>query len=390
VLRARGRWTERKGDSLIILLLLAGVGEIVFRPHWGEAGTNGGLGDASMWLELAFAPLWSLPLLLRRRSGLAAGVSVAAAIAVLALVANPATESSVIFACYIAGSAVIGLYEERVRAVAGGIGIFALLLVVLSTNPGSINASDVFVGLIFAFAPLAAGQVVRELTHRAAALADRAGELERQHAAQAEAAAAEERARIANELHDVIAHGVSVMTVQASGARLLLRSDPVRAREAIEAVEHAGREALAETRRLLGILRRDPAAERAPQPGIGDLEAVIAAARAAGLAVSLRIEGEPRALSPGVGLAAFRVVSDACEFTRETGGVARADVVVRWLLDALEIEVAGDGTADYRASGRLIARVTERIRLYDGSLETRRRDDGAGVFTARIPLEVST
>jgi signal transduction histidine kinase len=390
VLRIGGDSKERWGDILVVLLLLAGVAEIVFRPHWGQAGTNGRLADASMWLELSFAPLWSLPLLARRRSGLAAGITVAAAIAVLGLIANPATESSVMFVAYLAGSAVIGLYEERVPAVAGGIAIFALLLVVLSTNPGGIKASDVFVGMIFASAPLAAGQVVRELTNRAAAPDERARELERQHAAQAEAAAAEERDRIANELHDVIAHGVSVMTVQASGARLLLRSDPARAREAIEAVEHAGREALAETRRLLGILRRDPSVERSPQPGIGDLEGLIEGARAAGLTVSLRVEGEPCAVSPSVGLAAFRVVSDACEFTRDAGGVSRADVVLRWLPGALEIEVAGDGTADYMASGRLIARVTERIRLYDGSLETRRRDDGAGVFIARIPLEASS
>jgi signal transduction histidine kinase len=381
---------ERWGDAFVLLLGVAGVSEILFGTQWGDSGTNANLRDASEWLELAFVPLWTLPLLFRRRSGIASGTLVALAITVLALIANPATNSSVMFVSYLGGAAVIGLYEDRVRAVAGGIAIFALLLVVLSTNPGGVRHSDVFVGMIFAFGPLAAGQVIREFTHRAAVLEQRARELELVHAAQAAAAAADERARIANELHDVIAHGVRVMTVQAGGARLLLRSDPARAREAIETVEHAGREALAETRRLLGILRQDSSVERSPQPGLGDVAELIESARASGIDMDYSVEGTPRHVSPGVGLAAFRVVSDACEFSRHLGGVARGDVTVRWLPETLEIEVAGDGTADRESSDRLLAQVSERIRLYGGTLETRRRENGAGVFIARLPLEVTT
>ena len=384
--RSRERW----GDAVVVLLALAGVAEILFGAQWGEGGTTGTLNDASKWLELGFVPLWTAPLLARRWSGIAAGVLVATAITVLALIANAATNSSVMFVSFLGASAVIGLYEERVRAVAGGTTIFALLLVVLTTNPGGIRNSDVFVGMIFAFGPLTAAQVIREFSDRATTLEHRARELELVHAAQAAAAAADERARIANELHDVIAHGVGVMTVQAGGARMLLRSDPVRAKEAIEAVEGAGREALAETRRLLGILRRDTAAERSPQPGLGNLDELIESARAAGVDLDLQIEGTPQHVPPGVGLAAFRVVSDACEFSRERGGVGHGDVIVRWLPAAIEIEVAGDGTVDAESSDRLLAQVSERIRIYGGTLETRRRENGAGVFIARIPLEVST
>jgi len=372
-----------------VFLAVAGLLEIVFNTQWGEGDESGTLRDASEWLELAFVPLWTAPLLLRRRSGLAAGVAVATAMTVLALIANPATNSTVMFVCYLGASGVIGLYEERVAAVAGGIAIFALLLVLLTTNPGRISNGDIFVGMIFAFAPLAAGQVIREFTHRTATLEQRARELEQVHAAQAAAAATDERARIANELHDVIARGVNAMTVQAGGARLLLRSEPERAREAIEAVENAGREALAETRRLLGILREDAAAERSPQPGLGNLAELIASARRAGVQLDLQVEGTPRHVSPGIGLAAFRVVSGACAFSRGDGGVSCGDVVVRWLPETLEIEVAGDGTADAESSERLLAQVAERIRIYGGTLETRRRENGAGVFIARIPLEVS-
>lgn len=381
----RRRW----GDGLVVLLFAAAMAEIIWHPGWNDAQAAAHLASQSKWLTIPFAFVWTLPLLARRRSGLVAGLTVAGAIAVLGLISNPATDMTVMFIAYLAASGVIGLYEDRVRAVAGGIAAFVLLLVLLSTNPGGIGPGEVFVGMIFAFGPLTAGQVVRELTHRNVVLEQRARELERLQIVQAEAAVAEERARIANELHDVIAHGVSVMTVQASGARLLLRNDPARARAAIEAVENAGREALAETRRLLGILRQDTSAQRAPQPGIDDLEAIFESARAAGLALSLRVEGEPRALSPGLGLAAYRVVSDACGFTQGLGGVPRADVTLRWLQDALEIEVAGDDSAERDSSARLVARVAERIRLYGGTLETGRRDDGAGVFTARLPLEVS-
>ena len=137
---------------------------------------------------------------------------------------------------------------------------------------------------------------MRSITQRNALLEARTEELERLHAEQAAAAAAEERTRIANELHNVIAQGVSIMTVQASGARLLLRTDPDRAREAILAVEEAGREALDETRRLLGVLRSDTTGRQlSPQPGVASLRALVERENARGLPV--RLDGRGRAAS---------------------------------------------------------------------------------------------
>src|SRR5262249_6171694 len=138
-----------------------------------------------------------------------------------------------------------------------------------------------------------------------------------------------------------------------------------------------------------GILRQDTSVERSPQPGVGDVAELIESARASGVNLDFRVEGTPRHVSPGVGLAAFRVVSDACAFSRDRGGGSRGDVTIRWLPETLEIEVAGDGTATTESSVRLLAQVSERIRIYGGTLETRRRGNGAGVFIARIPLEVS-
>jgi signal transduction histidine kinase len=380
---------ERWADGLVAVITIAGVLEILVRPRWGDQPAGYRLSDASRWLELAVLPLWTVPLLARRWSGLAAGIGVAGTAALLGLVANAATDSTALFCAYLAGAAAVGLYEDRVRAVGGGIAMFVLLVVLLTTNPGGAGAGDVFVAAIFTFGPLAAAQVLRELTQRTAVLEARAQEMEALQAAEAEAAVAEERARIANELHDVIAQGVMTMTLQAGAARLLLRQDPAAARAPILAVEEAGREALTETRRLLGILRQDAAPERAPQPGIGDLDALFAQARATGLDVTLGVEGRARAVAPGIGLAAYRVVSDACDYTREAGAGARVDVMLRWRGDALEIEVSGNGRGAPDAAARLVARVAERIGVYNGTLETLRPDDGSGVFTARIPLEVT-
>ena len=245
------------GDALVIVAFLAAIAELVWHIPWGQSADAIDLDNASRWLAIPFVALWTLPLLLRRRSGLVAGLAVFIAVAALAVIDADATDSVVLFVMILAASAAIGLHEDRRRAIVGGVLALAALLLLIRVTNGYLAASDVFVGVIFALGPLAGGMVVRSLTERNAQLEAKTLELERLQAEQAEAAVTEERTRIANELHNVIAQGVSVMTVQASGARLLLRTDPERAREAILAVEETGREALTETRRLLGILRRD-------------------------------------------------------------------------------------------------------------------------------------
>ncbi len=390
MIEARRLIRHHWGDVLIVAACVAGVAELIWHIPWGQGDDQIDLVRASHWVAIPFVLLWTLPLLVRRRSGLVAGLTVFAAVAVLGIIDKDATDSIVLFVVVLAASATIGLHEDRRRAIAGGLVALVALLVLIRASNGVIVASDVFVGIIFALGPLAGGQVVRSLTVRNALLEQRTEELVRIQAEQAEAAVADERARIANELHDVIAQSVSVMTVQASGARMLLRTDRDRAREAILAVEETGREALAETRRLLGIMRHTPTEPQlAPQPGIGDLASLVERAAAAGIDLALRVEGEPQHVSHGVELVAYRVVSDACEFSPDRGGVAHGDVTLRWLYNALEIEVGGDGHADNDASARLIARVRERIRLYQGTLETGSRADGTGMFTVRIPLEAT-
>jgi signal transduction histidine kinase len=199
----------------------------------------------------------------------------------------------------------------------------------------------------------------------------------------------EERQRIARELHDIIAHSVSVMTVQAGGVRRLLHPDQVRERESLLSVESTGRDALAEMRRLVGLLKEDAAAPTySPQPGIADLEALIATVREAGLSVDLSVEGEGRDLPPGLDLTAFRVVQEALTNALKHAGPARAWVKVRWRVDELEIEVSNDGRATRTGArgGYGSAGMRERVGLYGGRLEAGPGADTGYVVRAVLPL----
>jgi signal transduction histidine kinase len=232
----------------------------------------------------------------------------------------------------------------------------------------------------------------RELRRRRRALAGlraRAGQLEREREEKARMAVTEERARIARELHDVVAHSVSVMVVQAqAGPRLL--AEPEQARGSFHSIEAAGREALVELRRLLEILRTpDEELAVGPQPGLGSLPSLIAHVRQAGLAVELRVEGEQVLLPPGVDLSAYRIVQEALTNTLKHAGRARAEVVLRYGGRVLELEVVDNGVGapvSVNGSGNGLIGMRERAALYGGVLEAGTRDQGGYAVRARLPL----
>ncbi len=201
-----------------------------------------------------------------------------------------------------------------------------------------------------------------------AALEDKAARLE----AEAKVAAAVERARIARELHDVVAHHVSVMVVQADGAGYVLRSDPDRASAALAAVSATGRQALTELRRLLGVLRStDQHADLAPVPGLGELRELLDQARAAGLEVSYTLTGKPRGLPEGAELAAYRVVQESLTNTRKHGGLAAtAAVTLAYEQRGLVVQVSDDGMAapSGEPGGHGLAGMRERIGMYGGTV----------------------
>jgi signal transduction histidine kinase len=180
------------------------------------------------------------------------------------------------------------------------------------------------------------------------------------------------------------------MTVQAGAARLMLDEEPGRALAPLRAVEETGRQALAEMSRLLGILRgEDDILARAPQPGLADLDALLAQAHAAGLPVELTVEGEPAVLPPGIGLAAYRIVQEALTNARRHAGPAHAHVTVSYGREALELEVADDGRGGFAGTGagHGLVGMRERAGIYDGELEAGPRPGGGFTVRARLPLE---
>ena len=217
-----------------------------------------------------------------------------------------------------------------------------------------------------------------------------AAELERDHEQRTQAAAATERRRIARELHDVIAHSVSVMTVQAGAARMQLPDHPDRAVPPLMAVEETGRQALAELRRLLGILRENDAPALAPQPALTDLQALAEAMDQAGVDVDIRVEGQPRALPASLNLTAYRIVQEALTNTLKHAGPARASVVIHYDPDALGLKITDNGQASPTTtdeSGHGLLGMRERVNLFGGQLEAGPGGDGGYTVSVRLPLE---
>jgi signal transduction histidine kinase len=240
------------------------------------------------------------------------------------------------------------------------------------------------------------GDIFRTRREREAALVERTQQLEVERELRARRAVLDERLRIARELHDVVAHHVSVMGVQAGGARRVLRKDPVAAAEALGTIEASSRQAIDEFRRLVSFLRTDDETDAfAPQPGLEQLHELVEDTRQSGLAVERRVEGEPRPLPGSIDLSAYRVVQEALTNTRKHASASRVEVTVRYSLDAIEVEVIDDGTADgapvVDGTGHGIAGMRERVALHGGRLDVGRSDGRRGFRVhATFPLRVAT
>ena len=210
-----------------------------------------------------------------------------------------------------------------------------------------------------------------------------------------ERAAAKERARIAHELHDLVAHSVSEMVVQASGVRCSLTEDQERERDALRSIERIGREALTEMRRMLGVLPGggdDQMTELAPQPGLAYLDRLITNVQSAGLPVTLHVEGERPAVPIGIDLSAYRIVQEGLANALTHANCAHADVTVRYGGDVIEVEIADDGSSvdgAGRSEGESLAGMRERVALYGGKLETGPRAGGGYLVRAQLPVEVT-
>ncbi|GAA2730922.1 sensor histidine kinase [Actinocorallia aurantiaca] len=276
-----------------------------------------------------------------------------------------------------------------------------IVLVVLTVQEGSGTGFFSFLANFGLFAGVWwLGRSLRLRRSYLAELEDRAARLEKARFADARTARVEERSRIARELHDVVAHHVSVMTVQAGAARRIMERDPASAREAIETIEQVGRTTLSEMRRIVGVLRTErdlaaSAAELTPQPGTQDLTGLVEQLRETGLAVQLEVGGQPRDLSTGVDLAVYRLVQEALtNCLKHAGPHARAWVHLEYSDRDLTLEVADDGQGASEATcadpgpGHGLVGMRERVALYGGELRIGPRAGGGFEVRARFPLEV--
>ena len=319
----------------------------------------------------------TLPLFWRRRFPLASLVVVAAATFSTYAFRNSDPSGEVGF--FLWWALVLVLYSvaahaELRRALVGG--------AIVSVPIGAIGIVDLFAGsdvseVVGGWVVLAVawsfGRWMRLRRRQASALEDRAVVLERERDERARLAVAEERARIARELHDVVAHAVSVMVVQAQAAQRVLEGEHSSVRESLTAVEMTGRQALVEMRRLLGMLRKDDREiALAPRPSLAQLDALVEQIRAAGLTVHLSVEGEPRPLSPGIDVSAYRIVQEALTNALKHAGPARAELVLRFHPHALEIVISDDGRGPHNGSadGHGLVGMRERAALVGGVLES--------------------
>jgi signal transduction histidine kinase len=335
--------------------------------------------------------LWTLPLLLRHRFPFAAPVF-AFAVQAASSFADPAigVEATATIALLLAFW-VVGAGNEGSRALAAA-AIGLSTIAVVAQQDVELVLADAVVGGVMGGVVCLIAYTLQRRTRFDRELEEHAARTERQREEQTRAAVADERKRIARELHDVIAHSVRVMTVQAGAARLVLDDHPERAVAPLRAVEETGRQALAEMGRLLGILREgEGGIAFGRQPGMAELDALLEQARQAGLPVELAVEGERGELPPGIDLAAYRVVQEALTNALKHGGPTHAQVTVRFGPESLELEISNDGrVASNGGGGHGLVGMRERVGLYGGELEAGPRAGGGYVVRARLPVEAAT
>ncbi|MFE9690324.1 sensor histidine kinase [Micromonospora sp. NPDC005806] len=352
------------------------------------------LRPVQLWAALGWSVLGAAPVALRRVAPWPAVGAAMATLAVPVLLRHaPATQGLTFVVLTYTMAA-----HQRLRPAA----LAALLLwmpVVLANvfTPvdGVLDMGPAYVllnNLLTACVAYAVGRAVQARRQSTRMLRERARIAEATQRSLAEQAVADERRRIARELHDVVAHHVSVMGVLATGARRVLPRDPDAADGAMATIEETGRATLRELRRLLDVLRTDaePAAELAPQPGLTGIETLVEQVREAGLPVTLRVDGAPASLEEGVALAVYRVIQEALTNALKHAGRASALVRLTWADGFLAVEVTDTGRGPDPAADRIghgLVGMRERVALYGGVLRTGPRTGGGFRVYARIPLE---
>ena len=368
-------WFRRRESDLIDIGLVA----ILLPPTfiWATQHHSPAIAATPVLLQ-------TLPLLLRRRYPLSVLSIVLSASIATQYVVGALPPFALGLALYTVAS-----HTERQIALRAGLATVALLPLSLITRADWNGGESVWHVIVFAVAAWILGDNLRTKRAYYRELEERAARLEREKEEGTRRAAAEEKARIARELHDVIAHSVSVMVVQAAAARDVFEKQPERAREALRSIEESGRSALTELRRLLGIVRTGEQGSREPQPGLAALEELVEQVRTTGLEVELKREGELGELPTGVDLSAYRIVQEALTNTLKHAQATRAQVLLDRRERELAIEVTDDGAGPVEEStnGHGLIGMQERVALLGGVLEAGPEESGGFAVKARFPLD---
>jgi len=346
-------------------------------------------GAPSLWFALLLIAIVVSPIFARRRFPFVAPATywlLAAGISFVNWWVLPSAHS--LFVVGMAVSFLLGNLRDDLRAGVGLVVVVGSALVLDHQIPDHTTAELVFVPMEFAISWLA-GFAVRERAVKAEAAEVRATVAERERDAAARVAVAEERARIARELHDVVAHAVSVMVLQVGAVRHKLPEELDDDREALNGVERAGRTALTEMRRLLAAMRTDEdEAELAPQPGLDGLDSLAEEVGRAGLPVRLHVEGERFQLPRAIDLSAYRIVQEGLTNALKHARASAADVTVRYRPDELRLEVRDDGTglAASDGLGHGLVGIRERVKIYGGEMSAGTANGGGFVLSTRLPI----
>lgn len=344
----------------------------------------------NLTLVTAFGLASVLPLAARRRAPFTVTAVVAAAVTGQVLASHGASPT---FASFIA--TLVCVYtlarEARPAPLVGGVLVLSAAVTGTARLPGTVPVTffDVVIPLVYFGVAGVLGALVRQRALRLLAVVDRARALENQLEREAELAAAQERARIARELHDVVAHGLSVMVLQAEAAEEILPGDPAAVVAPLHRIQETGRQSLGEMRRLLGVLRATEAGEPTePQPSLARLTELTGEVAAAGLPVEVHVEGYERELPLGVQLTAYRLVQEALTNTRRHARAAHAVVRLTFDADALRIEVSDDGQGPTGGRpGHGLIGMRERAALYGGTLTAGAGSAGGFTVSAVLPLD---
>jgi signal transduction histidine kinase len=369
-------------DLLLVALAVAAIIEVI-------ATRDSAI--TTLWFGIPAIAVLVLPILARRRFPFGGPLAYFVLAAAVSLVDWQLITSAESF--FVIGLATAFLLGNLRNPWQAGIGLFVVLgslAFIVYKIPGHDTSGLIFIPIDFAVAWVA-GFALRGRTAEAEAAEERATQAEREREAAARVAVAEERARIARELHDIVAHAVSVMVLRVGAVRHQLPAVLEDDKDALRDVERAGRRALTEMRRLLAAMRREgDEAELTPQPGLDGLDALLAEINRAGLPVALHVDGDPVPLPRGIDLSAYRIVQEGLTNALKHANASDADVTVRYGPDELEIEIRdnGLGSSTTDGLGHGLVGVRERVKIYGGEMSAGTANGGGFVLSTRLPLGI--